>query len=222
MSEVSSETQRILVRITEDEWRGHYRELVIYAYARCKRWIWHTSDKQNLAGGYSPETITHEAVARLYDGTRIWNHEQYPGDSPIMFLKGVIDSLIWALLSGSDHQRSVPLETDNAAGVGDQQIIQNVDSDAGLSHYPSLTPDERIYLEDVERRIRIVIRDRSDLVELFEHLLDGLKPREISQRMNIEVKRVYALRKTFDRRTAEIQSELFGMKQMEGATKEGR
>lgn len=221
MSEVSSETRRILLSITEDEWRCLYRELVIYAYARCKRWLWHSSDKQNLPRGYSPETITQEAVARLYDGTRVWNHEQYTGDSPVSFLKGVIDSLIWALLSGSDHQRSVSLETDKAVEAG-TEIIQNAGSDAGLFHSPGLPPDEKIYLEEVERRIRIAIGDRSDLVELFEHLLEGLKPREISARMNVDVKHVYALRKTFDRRTAEIQSELFGMKQMEGAMKEGR
>lgn len=219
MSEVSPETREILLDITEDEWRSYYRELVIYAYARCKRWLWHTSDKQNLPRGYSPETITHEAVARLYDGTRVWNHKQYPGNSPIPFLKGVIDSLIWALLSGSDHKRSVPLETDNS-GAGDQaEIIKN---QAGSSHSPNLPPDKKIYLEEVDRKIRIAIGDRSDLVEFFEYLLEGLKPREISVRMNIDVKRVYGLRKTFDRRTAEIQSELFSTKQMEVALKEGR
>jgi hypothetical protein len=223
MSEVSAETRGILLKITEDEWRSYYRELVIYAYARCKRWLWHSRNTENLPMGYSPETITQEAVTRLFDGSRAWNHQLYSEDSPIPFLKGVIDSLIWALLSGADHQRTVPLETDNATGDGDQRgISQSIDSEAGLSHSSNLPIEKKIYLEGVERRIRIAIGDRSDLIEFFEYLLEGLKPREISARMNTDVKHVYALRKTFDRRTAEIQSELFGMKQIEGAMKEGR
>jgi transposase len=56
----------------------------------------------------------------------------------------------------------------------------------------------------------MAIADRPDLLEFFENLLEGLKPREISKRLNVDVKRVYALRKTFDRRTDEIQRELFG------------
>src|SRR5262245_38697461 len=116
MGEVSPKTREILLGISEDEWRRFYRELVLYAYARCNRWLWHTGDKQNLPEGYSPESITQEAVMRLYDGTRAWNHTQYPGDSPVPFLKSVIDSLIWGLLSGAEHQRKVPLEHESWRG----------------------------------------------------------------------------------------------------------
>jgi len=218
MNALRPKTREILLSLSEEDWRGYYRELVLYAYARCSRWFWRTGDKQNLPKGYSPESITQEAVLRLYDGTRMWNHEQYPGNSPVAFLKAVIDSLIWALLSGADHVRRSASANQTSAGSNSQEPLHlDIDADEGLLHSPSLAPDRKLYLEGVEHRIRLAIADRPDLVEFFEYLLDGLKPREISERLNVDVKRVYALRKTFDRRTGEIQRELFGREPTEGA-----
>ena len=223
MDEISPETRKILLSISDDEWRRHFRELVIYAYARCRRWLWRTGGKENLPEGYSPEAIAQEAIARLYDGTRAWNHDQHPGSDPVPFLKTVVDSLIWALLTGAEHRRAVPLEQGHASGVGDQEhYSQDLEAGAGLYNSPALSPETQVYLEEVERRIRTAIADRKDLLHLLEHLLQGLKPSEIAARMNMDVGRIYALRKTFDRRTVEIQRELFGMKRREGANKEGR
>ena len=81
------ETLKILQKITLEQWSDYYNELVIYAEAKCKRWVWKTGNKENLPKGYSPESIAREAVARFYDGERVWNHEAYPGDNPVPFLK---------------------------------------------------------------------------------------------------------------------------------------
>ncbi|MDQ5827085.1 MAG: hypothetical protein M3441_23210 [Chloroflexota bacterium] len=223
MGEISPETRQILLSISEDEWRRHYRELVIYAYARCRRWLWRTGNRENLPEGYSPETIVQEAVARLYDGTRVWNHSQYPDLTPVPFLKAVVDSIMWALLSGAEHKRTVSLEQEQAGVSGElTQSFQGIEADASLHISSPLSPENRIYLKEVEQRIRAVIDDRHDLIQLFEHLLDGLKPNEIAERMGMDVNRIYALRKTFDRRTAEIQRELFGLRRRGAAKKEGR
>jgi len=222
---VDPETQRILSDITEDEWRGYYRGLVLFAYARCRRWLWRSGDRENLPEGHSPDSIVREAVTRLYDGTRVWNHKQYPGTSPVPFLKSVIDSLIWALLSGAEHARVTPLRP-AGIGLGDdgqEQSFDRLEEGAGIRQSAGQSPDERIYFEEIEERIRVAIADRQDLVELFDLLLEGLKPAEIAESMNIDVKRIYALRKTFDRRTADIQRELFGAGvKTESAKKEGR
>lgn len=218
MTALSPKTREILLSLSEDDWRGYYRELVLYAYARCSRWLWRTGDKQNLPEGHSPESITQEAVLRLYDGTRTWNHEQYPGNNPVPFLKAVIDSLIWALLSGAEHLRRSAVGDPPSVGSNSPEPLDlDIDADEGLHHSPSLAPDRKLYLEDVEHRIRMAIANRPDLLEFFEYLLEGLKPREISKRLNVDVKRVYALRKTFDRRTDEIQRELFGRQPSEDA-----
>jgi DNA-directed RNA polymerase specialized sigma24 family protein len=215
------ETREILLGITEEEWRRHYRELLIYAYARCRRWLWRTGGRENLPEGYSPEAVVQEAVARLYDGTRVWNHQQYPGGDPVPFLKAVIDSLIWALLSGAEHRRTVSLDEGSEDG-GRGGNVQGLEPGSAVRTSTALAPDDKIYLENVERRIRAAVADRPELVELFECLLEGLKPREIAGRMGTDVKRVYALRKTFDRRTAEIQREVFGTGLAEGAKGDGR
>lgn len=209
---VDPDTRRILSDITEEEWRGYYRELVLFAYARCRRWVWRSGDRENLPAGHSPDSLVREAVARLYDGSRVWNHEQYPGPSPVPFLKGVVDSLIWALLSGAEHSRAARLET-GGDGEDDEwadQSFERLPEGADLGGAAALAPDERIYFEEVEARVRSAISDREDLVEYFELLAEGLKPAEIAERLGADVSRVYALRRAFDRRTADIQSELFG------------
>lgn len=224
MGGVSSETRLILRGISEDDWRRHYRELAVYARARCQRWVWRTGGRENLPEGYSPDAIAREAIARLYDGTRVWNHDQYPGGDPVPFLKAVIDSLIWGLLSGAEHKRTITLDEGNPDRAEDQpQNFDGLEQGAGLYQASTLTPDDKIYLEEMEKRIRAAIADSRELVEFFEHLAEGLKPSEIAARMNTDVKRVYVLRKTFDRRTAEIQRELFGVaEQRQEAKKEGR
>lgn len=212
MGGVNPETRRILLDISEEEWRDHYRELVLFAYARCRRWLWRSGDRENLPEGHSPDSIVREAVARLYDGTRIWNHEQYPEPSPVPFLKSVVDSLIWALLSSAEHSSVSPLEPGGLKPYDESHgyDFDRLEEGAGFGQSVPLTPDEKIYFEEVEERIRSAIADRQDLVELFDLLLEGLKPAEIAKRFKSDVKRVYALRKTFDRRTADIQRELFG------------
>ncbi len=221
---MNPETRQLLSDISEEEWRGYYRGLVLFAHARCRRWLWRSGNRENLPEGHSPDSIVREAVTRLYDGTRVWNHEQYPGPSPVPFLKSVIDSLIWALLSGAEHARVAHLET-GGSGSGDENHDQNFDrleNGSGFRQSAPLAPDEKIYFEEMEERVRSAISDRPDLVELYDLLSEGLKPAEIAGRMNTDVKRVYALRKTFDRRTADIQRELFGAGvKTEAAKKEG-
>lgn len=225
MGGVNPETRRILSDITDEEWRGHYRELVLFAYARCRRWLWRSGNRENLPEGHSPDSVVREAVTRLYDGTRIWNHEQYPGSNPVPFLKSVIDSLIWSLLSGAEHSRVAPLEP-GRHWTGDESHEQGFDQleeGRGIHQSATLALEDKIYFEEVEERIRSAIADRQDLLELFDFLSEGLKPAEIAERMNIDVKRVYVLRKTFDRRTADIQRELFGLGvKTEGAKNGGR
>jgi DNA-directed RNA polymerase specialized sigma24 family protein len=223
MEGLSPETRKILLSISEDEWRGYYRELVLYSHARCRRWFWRTGGSGNLPSGYSPDAIAREAITRLYDGSRRWNHEQYPDRNPVPFLKSVIDSIIWALLSGAENKRKTTVKQEHSTDGHDQtQDFEDAEEGTGLSPSSALAPDTRIYLEDVERRIRTAIADRLDLVEFFEHLLEGLKPGEIAARMNTDVKRIYAMRKTFDRRTANIQRELFGLVEQADKLKEGR
>jgi hypothetical protein len=209
---VDLETRQVLSDISEEEWRAYYRELVLFAHARCRRWLWRSGNKENLPEGHSPDSIVREAVTRLYDGTRVWNHEQYPGPSPVPFLKSVIDSLIWSLLSSAEHLHSAQLELDVTASDVDSldQDFDRLMEGEGFSQSATLTPDEKIYFDEMEEQIRSAIADRQDLIELFDLLLEGLKPAEMAERMKSDVKRVYALRKTFDRRTADIQREIFG------------
>ena len=107
---MDDKTKEILSKMTQDQWDDYHNELVIYAEAKCNRWTWKTGDKENLPKGYSPETIATEAIKRLFRGTRNWNHEIYPGDNPVRFLKSVARSIVSEIGDSKAHKTAASLE----------------------------------------------------------------------------------------------------------------
>src|SRR4051812_43136428 len=104
MSAMKPETVEILRKLSWEQWADYYNELVIYAEAKCRRWKWRTGNKVNLPKGSAPDAIASEAVARFYDGEREWNHEVYPGENPVPFLKSVVRSLFSDLGRSKAHE----------------------------------------------------------------------------------------------------------------------
>src|SRR5262245_20476228 len=110
MKEVAAETKSILASIGDAQWLAYYQELVIYAERKCRRLYWKTGGQDSLPGGNTPETLVREAIKRLFEGRRSWNHEKYPGENPVPFLKGLVDSLVSDLVRGQEHKRAAFLE----------------------------------------------------------------------------------------------------------------
>lgn len=151
MDEIDPLTQQILLGISEEQWLAYYNELVIYAEMRCRRWMWRTGSRENLPRGFSPDAIAREAVTRLYDGRRKWNHERYPGDSPVPFLKGVIDSIVSAIGRSSAHKTTASLEDEwTARGADGETYERELEAAEGApgfrppaSSLPSSVPTSR-------------------------------------------------------------------------------
>lgn len=213
MSRMKPQTIKILKKITVEQWSDYYNELVIYAQAKCRRWTWDTGNKENLPRGFSPESIAREAVARFYDGIRVWNHETYPGDNPVPFLKSVIRSLVSDLGRSKAHKTTASLE-DESTGTsveGDtyQKEVQASDRMPGFRPPPTGSPYKDSYFKEVNERIDAAIADREDLVELRGYLCEGETPANIAAAMKKDVEDIYVLIRLFRRRTESISDELF-------------
>ena len=208
------ETRRILRKITEEQWLTYYHELVLYAEARCRRWTWKPGNRENLPKGYSPESIAREAVRRLYDGDRVWNHHAYPGDNPVPFLKSVIRSLVSDLGRSKAHSTTASLEDVSTGASADgetyQKEVQAADGARGFRTPPTNSPYKSTYFKEVNERLDAAVADREDLVALLGHLREGKKPAEIAVSMDKNIKDVYVLIRLFNRRTEDINNELFG------------
>ena len=111
MKTVDPETAKLLHGYTEDEWLTWYNALVVIAKRECKKRYWRTGNDGHLPEGHSPETIVQEAIARLFDGTRQWNHLEYPGNSPIGILRATVESLVGDLVRSEEHKRLAYLES---------------------------------------------------------------------------------------------------------------
>lgn len=213
MGEMGPETLRILQKITLEQWSDYYNELVIYAEAKCKRWVWKTGNKENLPKGYSPESIAREAVARFYDGERVWNHEAYPGDNPVPFLKSVIRSLVSDLGRSKAHKTAASLEDESvgtsAEGESFTKEVRASESAHGFRSTPPPSPYKSAYFKEVNERIAAAIADREDLVKLHRYLREGLKPPDIAPKMGKSVQDIYFLIRLFRRRTEGISNEVF-------------
>jgi hypothetical protein len=207
------ETLRILQKITLEQWSDYYNELVIYAEAKCKRWVWKTGNKENLPKGYSPESIAREAVTRFYDGERVWNHEAYPGDNPVPFLKSVIRSLVSDLGRSKAHKTAASLEDESvgtsAEGENFTKEVSASESAPGFRSTPSPSPYKSAYFKEVNERVAAAIADREDLVKLHPYLREGLKPPDIAPKMGKSVQDIYFLIRLFRRRTEGISNEVF-------------
>lgn len=213
MSAMKPETARILRKITREQWADYYNELVLYAEAKCRRWRWKTGGRENLPKGSSPESIASEAVARFYDGEREWNHEVYPGENPVPFLKSVVRSLVSDLGRSKAHETAAALEDEsvgtNAEGESYQKEVRASERVPGFRSLPSESPYKAAYFKEVNERVDAAIADREDLVELHGLLRAGKKPAEIATTMGLNVEDVYVLIRLFRRRTEGISKELF-------------
>ena len=212
MREVNDETKRILASISQEQWLAYFHELVIHAERKCKRLYWRTGPR-DLPGGHTAETVVEEAIRRLFEGRRSWNHERYPGESPVAFLKAVVDSLVSDLVRGEDHKHAAFLEDakTRTASAGESYEIPlspAVDDIAGFRPEEPIDPEKAFYLAEMVKRMEQAIADREDLVVYFRHCGKGHSAAEISELMELEITAVYQLKKLLLARLKHLATDL--------------
>ena len=107
---IDKKTIEKLKKISRVQWSSYYDQLRLYAESLCRKWTWRTGSKENLPKGYCPKTIVQEGIKRLLNGKWQWDHEKYPEDSPIRFLKSEIKGFISNLGRSQSHKTYSSLE----------------------------------------------------------------------------------------------------------------
>jgi len=216
MKTVDPETLRLLRGFTDEEWLTWFNALVVIATRECKKRYWRTGNDGHLPRGYSPETIAQEAIARLFDGRRHWNHLEYPGKSPIGILRATVESIVGDLVRSPEHKRHASLESlaDGDDDGGSEDRVERLANRSQKNAYQLSSPSDRTaYLSGVLTRIGDRVKDRADLSSYLGCLLRELKRSEIADELNVPANRVDELRKQFLARTEDIYRELFGDQQ---------
>jgi len=213
MKEVAAETKRIIASINDEQWLAYYHELVIYAERKCRRLYWKTDGPHALPGGNTPETVVREAIKRLFEGRRTWNHDRYPGENPVLFLKSLIDSLVSDLVRGEEHKRTAFLEderkrTSSEGETYEVPLSAVADDIAGFRSTEPDNPEKEIFFREMLKRMHETIADRPDLVAYFGYSGDGYSPAEISVLMKLGIEKVYQLRKLLIARLTPLVEEL--------------
>ena len=224
MKTLDPQTETLLRGYTEEEWLTWYNALVVIATRECKKRYWRTGKDGHLPEGYSPETIVQEAIARLFDGRRQWNHLEYPGNSPIGILRATVESIAGDLVRSQEHKRYAYLESaadddddDDSEGRAERLLHRSRKN----AYQLSLPPDRTVYLSGVLSRIEARVEDRADLSSYLACLLRELKRSQIAEELKVSPDRVDELRKQFSRQNRRHLSGAFWRKTT-SAEKRGR
>jgi hypothetical protein len=174
---------------------GQLIYLVLLSYAdRLARIHGWTSGKV-LPAAASPQSVVHDIVVKVLQGTRTWDPEREP--DLLIAMKGMVRSDIGHLFDRVETNRTEPIKKTKADGT--ERSEEDI---AGIEKTP-----EDLYL-DAERTnlaftamdlILKEIADHEELQLVFLALNETGKPSEISKLTGIPIERVYTLKRDLDR-----------------------
>lgn len=205
------------------------KRLLVHAIYESKKYFWRTGSgrlkvrgKQDaaLAEGMSPEDIVMEAMRRTITGDRPWNREKYPDIAN--HLKWVITSLASNLAESADNHafRSMPVDaegnvlTDRLSNGGEHRDVEiELPMDEKELQAMDERPPEAKFLagikgpeaDDLTNKVLDAISDDAQLLEVFQHLMDEKKPRDIMVAMGLSDKEVYRLTQKLRRRITQCE-----------------
>jgi len=142
----------------------------------------------HVSAGKMAEDYVMDAVMKVYQGRRRWD----PGTCPdlLQFLIGVLRSTIGHEARKMEHRSLVFWDhPEEASGPAMMQV--------------SDSPEEQ---ETMMSGFLNFLGQEADLIAFARCAADGLKPREIAQRMNRSSAEIYNIRKVVKRRLAEFLS----------------
>lgn len=163
------------------------KRLLVHAIHESRRYFWSRGQGAPLSGGRdavlargaSPADIVQQAMLLTMDGSRPWDQGKYPDIAN--HLRWVIRSLISNLASSSDNRQ-----------------VQELPEEAILREKAAADPDE------LGCRVQAAIKDDPQLVEVFERLQQGGKPKDVGASMGLADKDVYRLTQKLRRRLAPV------------------
>jgi hypothetical protein len=176
---IDSETLEKLQEVPPKKWGEIFKELVAYAESRLNKAGFQVrSEKDNVSG----EDFATQAVEKIFDGTRKWDHNRFP--DLLIHLKGVVKSLISSHIKSSSRAvvRKSPITTQS-------EFLEDVENSSDI---PDTENPEAILITDENwKALESGFGDDVDGFIIFCEWLDGTKPKDIATGYSINTTSVY-------------------------------
>src|ERR1700752_2449736 len=203
----------LLSSMTEEEWLDLYNRLRLFTY---KRYYW-LRDQTNL----DLEGIIQEAIIDTIQGKRRWPSVDKDTDevkiSRFVFLCDVIRSKVSHLWEREKRQLSLDSFYENTSvlepKLGDsakREVLLNESATEYWSLISRQDPySQLVHKEVVDKMFNLVSHDET-LTKILQLWLQepDLKPRQIAERMGLNVKQIYLILKKLQKRLVNLQGEL--------------
>lgn len=198
-----------LERLQQFDWPRLSRELAFYAAKQAKVRYWGPEGHADrLPRGLQARDLANEAILKVYRGERRWDPDQNP--DLLAYLRGVVDSLISALIRSLDHR------------VSKERV--NVDvtdlEDASLNPEEELIEAERVQVAGRVLDGLLRLTDNDPMAKrVLEQIFDGeSRPRVIAQNLGCTATEVTNTKKRLDRMVEQLKAPLVSREPELGAS----
>lgn len=183
------------------DWKDISLRLTYFAVGRSKYYGW-KSGASVFIGGKSPEDFACEAIEKVWNGNRKWDPEKYPN---------LLAHLQWIVKSDMNHhyeslmnQNTVnTLDEDKNSvndGLPDQKAISENDPEKNI-----ILKQQYAIEEEYKKKLYDLVEGDDDLETVLLFIDDGIdKPKEIAEKMNLDVSKVNFLKQKLFRKAKKI------------------
>ncbi len=171
--------EQLLIRLKQEDWDDLIPKLQAYAETKIKaKCLYFTQELKQVA-----LDIANEAIEKLWTEERKWDINYYK--TVYSFLLGAIDSLISSYFKEVSKNKKVSLYVTD---VRNKTITDN-DFEAA----------------DLKNNVDELFNDDVDAGLVFDLIVQGCKPSDISKELGIEINKVYNAIKRVNRKLLEAQ-----------------
>ncbi len=189
-------TPELRKNLSQQNWEDIILKLTSYANYIIKRLCWNSS-YGNLPRGLKADDIALEAIEKVWTGSRNWNPDKIP--DLLLYLKGVVKSLLSNLVNSNDNRKYIiSIDQTNCQSNGDL-IDQIKDNSSSI--------DSTVEFEEIRKMIWKDIKWDEDEFLVLTGLEEGLKPKQISEELNLSIDKVYIVQKRIKRKVEKLLKE---------------
>jgi len=171
--------KQLLLRLKQENWDNLIPKLQAYAVAKIKsKCLYFTQELKQVA-----LDIANESIEKLWTEERKWDIHYYK--TVFSFLQGAIDSLISSFFKEINNNKKVRLN--------DPDILNKT------------TIDKDFEAADLKNKVDDLFNDDVDAGLVFDLIVQGCKPSDISEELGIEINKVYNAIKRVNRKLLEAQ-----------------
>lgn len=176
--------------LNEADWRDMIPKLVSFAHKQMCH-VLADFDHRPVINGYTPKTLTQEAIKRTIAGTRKWNPEEVP---LLQFLFGVVRSIIDCEMKKHCAVKLAHPTTDDSGNISDPagNIPDDAPTPEAVTDVGLIAERQRIFLDSF---IPTIEADE-DLSALMLAMMDGYtENKEIEGQTGIPANRISELKR---------------------------